>query len=237
MTNRVLKKGYLRQAFNYKSGLMLHRILFWFIILANLVGAGFGFFVYYADQYAVTNPLLWSFVGDCPSYALFFAVVFYFRGAPRPAVLNRIIEKGREKGVPIPSFLKRGVPDLSFFWFMAFVGTMKYGFWTVFVLATYSQFYFTPENWLMYAVLFGAHIFMMFETMLLVGKFNVREIFIPLIIITFIVNDLSDYLLGTHPPLPSEAVGFMFPATMGMTVVFTLLAYLILVRYGKDTVL
>ena len=199
---------------------MLHLILFWFIIAANLGGAAFGFFVYYAEQFSVTSPLLWVFVGDCPLYALLFAVALYFRAAPRPEQLKRRFSR---------------MPDLSVLWFLVFVGAMKYGFWTVFVLATYSQFYFTPESGLMYTILFGSHLFLMFETMLLVGKVRVSEIFLPVSLVWFLVNDLSDYLLGTHPPLPGQALGFMFPASMAMSVVFTLLAYLILVRYGKDT--
>ena len=212
---------------------MLHRIFFWFVILANLVGAGFGFFVYYPEQLAATDPLLWMFVPDCPGYALFFAVALFFRGEGRPAVLNRLIGGARSRGVPLPGFLKRGVPDLSFFWYLAFAGAMKYGFWTVFVLATYSRFYFTPASSLMYSVLFVAHIFLLFETMLLVGKIHVRKVFLPLVGFSLIANDVSDYLLGTHPPLPDSALGFMFPASLGMSLAFTLLAYIILARWSK----
>ena len=130
---------------------MMRRMLFWLIVLANIGGAVYGFAFYYGEQFLVTNPLLWVFVGDCPLYALLFGLAFFFRGEARPEMLE--------------AWLGR-VPDLSLLWFVAFVGAMKYGFWTVFVLTVFSGFYFTPASSLMYAVLFGAHIFMFFQTKL-----------------------------------------------------------------------
>jgi uncharacterized membrane protein YpjA len=198
---------------------MLARLLFWFIILANLGGAAFGFLIYYGKQLSSTSPLLWLFVVDCPLYALLFAVAFFFRAEPRPVLLR--------------AWLGR-VPDLSWLWFLVFVGALKYGFWTVFVLTAYPPYYFTPEAGLLYAVLYGAHLFLIFETVLLVGRIRVREAFLPLSLAWFLANDLSDYLLGTHPPLPESSLAFMFPATAIMTVVFTLLAYLVLGRYSRE---
>lgn len=198
---------------------MFTRLLFWLIIMANLGGAAFGFLVYYSQQLSSTDPFLWLFVVDCPLYALLFAVAFFFRAEPRPRLLR--------------AWLPR-LPDLSPIWFLIFVGALKYGFWTVFVLTAYSPYYFTPGTGFLYAVLYGAHLFLIFETVLLVGRIRVREAFLPLSLAWFMANDLSDYLLGTHPPLPDSALTFMFPATMAMTVVFTLLAYLILGRYSRE---
>lgn len=198
---------------------MLTRLLFWLIILANLGGAAFGFLVYYGQQLSSTGPLLWLFVVDCPLYALLFAAAFFFRAEPRPRLLRAWF---------------RRVPDLSWLWFLIFVGALKYGFWTVFVLTAYSPYYFTPGAWLLYAVLYGAHLFLMFETVLLVGKIRVRESFLAVSLAWFLANDFSDYLLGTHPPLPESSLAFMFPATTAMTVIFTLMAYLILGRYSRE---
>ena len=196
-----------------------HAILFWFIVLANIGGAVFGFVFYYGEQYLATSPLLWLFVGDCPLYALAFAVAFFFRGEERPESLKAMFGK---------------IPDLSIVWFIALVGAVKYGFWTVFVLSAYSQFYFTPEAGLLYTVLFGSHLILLFETVLLVGKVRVRDWFPIVSILWFLANDLSDYLLGTHPPLPQSALGFMFPATIAMTIVFSALGYVTLMRYSKE---
>lgn len=198
---------------------MVRRILFWFIVLANMVGSVYGFVFFYGEQFLATSPLLWVFVADCPLYALLFGLAFLFRGEAKPGTLKAWFGE---------------VPDLSLLWFVAFVGAMKYGFWTVFVLSAYSGFYFTPELSLLYSVLFISHLFMLFETMLLVGKIRVKDWFLFAGAGWFLLNDLSDYLLGTHPPLPESALGFMFPATVGMTLVFSMLGYLILTRYASD---
>jgi uncharacterized membrane protein YpjA len=197
---------------------MLTRLLFWLIILANLGGAAFGFLVYYGRQLSLTSPLLWIFVPDCPLYALLFAAAFLFRAEPRPALLRAWLP---------------GLPDLSCLWFIIFAGALKYGFWTVFVLTAYSSFYFTPQAWLMYAMLYAAHLFLMFETALLAGRIRIRKSYLLVGLAWLLANDLSDYLLGTHPPLPEAATAFMFPATAAMSMAFTLLAYFVLGRYSQ----
>ena len=150
---------------------------------------------------------------------LLFAVAFFFRAEPRPELLK--------------SWFGR-VPDLSWLWFLIFVGTLKYGFSGLFTHIVYPGFYFTPDAWLRSAVVLVAGILMISQTMLLVGKVRVRETFLLVSIAWFLLNDMADYLLGTHPPLPEQSLGFMFPAAMGMSVAFTLMAYLILGRYSRE---
>ena len=202
---------------------MLHRLVFWSIILANLGVALLGTY-YQWDYLGSVSPLLWGMVLDLPNFAIMFALAFFFRGESRPGILGSVVRKA---GL-------RRVPDLSFFWFFAFAGAMKYGFWTVFVFMAYPSFYFTPGAGLLAAAMFCASLFVIFETMLLVGRIRVREVLIPLVLFSLVVNDLFDYLLGTHPQLPAESLGFMFPATVGMSVVFTLLSYLILTKYSSE---
>ena len=198
---------------------MLGKIVFWLIVLLNLGGAAFGFFVYYPDQLVVTNPLLWILVVDCPLAALLFAIAFFFRGKARPEMLKSWLGD---------------MPDLSVVWFVAFVGALKYGFWTMFVLVVYSGYYFSPGNWVLYMGLFVGHLFLMFETMLLVGKIKVKDWFIGAGLAWFFLNDMSDYFLGTHPPLPETALGFMFPATVAMSVLFTVVGYVVLMRWSEN---
>ncbi len=194
-------------------------ILFWFIVLANLGGFVYGTFFFYSAQFLSTNPLLWLFVPDCPFAALLIGLAFLSRcGSLNLSLLH--------------PFSRRRT-DLSWFWFLAFVMAMKYGFWTVFVLSVYSQFYFTPASSLLYSVLFASHIFLMFETFFLVGKIHPRRWFLLPTLGFLLANDLSDYLLGTHPPLPEASLGFMFPATVFMTLAFTALSYHVLRSHSK----
>jgi uncharacterized membrane protein YpjA len=196
-------------------------ILFWFIVLANLGGFIYGTFFFYSGQFLSTNPLLWIFVPDCPLAALLIGLAFLSRcGSPNLSFLH--------------PFSRGKSYDLSWFWFLAFVMAMKYGFWTVFVLATYSSFYFTPSSSLLYSILFASHIFLFFETFLLVGKIRPKRWFLVPSLGFLLLNDLSDYLLGTHPPLPEASLGFMFPATIFMTLAFTGLSYHVLRSHMQE---
>ena len=202
---------------------MIHRLVFWLVIAANLGVAVLGT-AFHWDYLGSVSPLLWGMVLDLPNFAIMFALAFFFGGESRPGILGSVV---RKTGL-------RRVPDLSFFWFFAFAAVMKYGFWTIFVLMVYPSFYFTPGAGLLVSAMFVAGVFVIFETMLMVGRIKVREVLVPLVLFSLIVNDLFDYLLGTHPPLPAESLGFMFPATVGMSVVFTLLSYLILTKYSNE---
>ncbi len=199
---------------------MVKRIFFWFIIVANLIGASIGFTVYFGQQFLSTNPLLWVFVADAPLYAVLFVAAFFFRGKPKPeALVSRF----------------RKLPDLSLLWFLAFVGVLKYGFFSVFTHLLYFQFYFTPEGWFMSSVLFVATFLMITQLMLLIRIVKVKASFLLVGIVWFLLNDIVDFTLGLHSRLPESSLGFMFPATMAMSVGFTILSYLILKRYSGSS--
>lgn len=190
-------------------------LLFWFFVFVNFGAAFYGFFIYYGNQFLATSPLLWIFVGDCPLAALLFGMAFLTRcGSLRLSFLQ-----------PFSGARKY---DLSWLWFLAFVMAMKYGFWTIFVLLAYSGFYFTPGAYILYSILLGSHVFLLFETVLLTGKIKPKAWFLLPVLGYLLANDISDYLLGTHPPLPEYSLAFMFPATVFMTLAFTFLSYRIL---------
>lgn len=186
------------------------QLLFWFVIVADLIGAVYGFIFYYGQRLLATDPILWIFVADCPFYTLLIAIVLllvYFR------------------------------KKISWLYFLAFVGALKYGFWTVFVLTLYFPFYFTPENSLIYAILYVAHIGLILETILLFGKIELKKRFLVIALFWFLLNDAVDYpLLSTHPSLPLHSLGFMFLATMAMSVGFTLIAYYLIKRIKKSPI-
>lgn len=168
------------------------------LLLANLVGAAFGFFVYYADQFRETPLHLWLFVPDCPLYAaLIVAAVLLLR------------------------------KNADWFVYLVAVGAAKYGVWTVGVLAGYSGFYFS-QNFLLYSWLFVSHVVLALEPLLLVGAVRVRPSYIGLALGWFLLNDFADYVLGTHPLIPDGADQFLFPATVAMTFVFSLGVYKLL---------
>jgi len=179
------------------------KILF-FLILANLIGAIYGFVFYYGKQFLETPLHLWLFIPDCPLFSLLMALCF----------LLILIKK-----------------ESSLIFFFTLVGCLKYGFWTVFVLIYFNDFYFVPENFFMYSVLLIAHFFLFFESFLLIKKIKFKVYYLLPVLIFFLVNDFFDYLFGTRPVLPLSELNFMFYFTLISSIIFISLA-LILVKFS-----
>ncbi|MFH0860625.1 MAG: DUF1405 domain-containing protein [Candidatus Altiarchaeota archaeon] len=186
-----------------------NKTLFWLIVCANLGGALFGFTAYYGGQLKDTPTLLRIFVPDCPFYALLFGIclgLLHFR------VKNDLL------------------------YYLISVGAVKYGFWTVFVLIRYSDFYFQPGLKLMYALIFLGHIGLFLEPVMLLGRVKVGWHFIFPALLWYLLNDYVDYVFGTYPPLPSDSLAFMFPASALMSVFFSLAVYIIYGRFREKAV-
>jgi len=184
-------------------GVKGREIIFWIIFTTNLAGAAWGFVYFYGGQLAETPLYLWPFVPDCPLYALLFAV-----------------------GMLVARTMGGTAADL--FLFLTLAGSLKYGFWTLFVLTAFFQWYFAPQTAAMYAVLFVAHIGLFMEALLLLpGLFRVGGWFLPAVLGWLLLNDYSDYFLGTHPPLPHEALPFMLIVTVGTSLAFATASYII----------
>ncbi|MFH1447770.1 MAG: DUF1405 domain-containing protein, partial [Candidatus Micrarchaeota archaeon] len=114
------------------------------------------------------------------------------------------------------------------FYFIVIVGTMKYGFWTVYILSAYSPFYFTPQDSVMYTILFVSHIVLFLEPVVILRKIRVKAEWLLAAMLWFLLNDVGDYLLGLHPPIPLKHSGDIFLATVLMTFVFSMGLYLII---------
>lgn len=184
--------------------------LVWLVILANLAGAAYGVIFYYGARLASTNPALWLFIADCPLYALLFAV----------ALALALADKHH-----------------GLFYFLVSVGALKYGFWTLFVISAFPDFYFSAGATFLYSALFLAHIGMMAEPVLLLGKFKPKKYFVAVSLFWFLLNDFADYFFALHPPLPGSGLAFMFFATVAMSVFFIAFAYLVFSRLHAPKVL
>jgi uncharacterized membrane protein YpjA len=174
--------------------------LLWLILIGNLIGAVYGFVFYYGAKFSSVPLHLWLFLPDCPLFSLFFAL----------AVLLILLKK-----------------ENSHYFFFTLIGSLKYGFWTVFVLLYYNWFYFTPENSFMYAVLLIAHIFLFIESFLLIKKIKFKLYYLIPSLVFFLANDFSDYFLNTYPPLPLSELNFMFYFTLISSLFFTVIAFLL----------
>jgi uncharacterized membrane protein YpjA len=168
------------------------------IILINVAGTLVGFY-YYWDQLLAASPVLWVFIPDCPLYTMLAAVI-----------------------LAVYVTTKRS-SDL--FNFIAAVGLVKYGTWTVAVVLGFSSFYFSIDSKL-YAVLVLLHVAMAAEfvlPLLLIRQLNKN--FIAIALAWFFLNDFVDYYFGTHPPVPTLDTSLIGAFTFLLTPLFVGAAY------------
>ncbi|MDD5096517.1 MAG: DUF1405 domain-containing protein [Candidatus ainarchaeum sp.] len=173
-------------------------ILLPLVILANLIGAYFGFFIYYVNQLTITPVLLWIFVPDCPLAVLLMAAAFALVWAGKGG---------------------------NFFPFLAAAYALKYGIWTVSVLLYFNQHFFAPAVAGLYLVMLVTHIGMAVESLAFVGKIRVERWHFVAVLAWFLVNDLMDYWGGLSPNNVPQS-GLLFPFTLMLTFVGVPLLYL-----------
>jgi len=174
-------------------------LFFWFVIIANIIGAVWGFVFYYGDRLASTPLQLALFVPDCPLYVSFFVI---------SALL---IASGRTKSWPSQLFI-----------FVASAGLMKYALWTMFVIPFFNSYFLSPAVLGEYAVLFLLHFLALLEVFTFVSKVDLKWVFVAVAVVWLVLNDAVDYILGTHPTLPMMDMG-QFTVLIMFTVMLSLL--------------
>lgn len=181
----------------FSKKILLTKKILVFLILANFIGSVYGFIFYYGKQLLQTSFHLWLFVPDCPLFSLLMALSLFLI----------LIKK-----------------ESSFLFFFTLAGSLKYGFWTVFVLLYYNLFYFSPENLFLYSVLLISHVFLFFESFLLIKKIRFKLFYLIPVLVFFLANDFSDYFFNTHPPIPLTELNFLFYFTFFSSLFFAGLA-------------
>jgi len=167
-------------------------------IIANLIGAYFGFFVYYQEQIAATPVFLLAFVADCPLAVLLVAASLF------------LVWIGKKN---------------DFLSFLASAYALKYGIWTVFVILYFNQIYFAPAYWELYAIMLVTHFGMMLESFALVGKIEVKKEYLLIVLAWFLLNDYMDYFWGLKPwAVPND--GLLLPFTVLLSIISVLALYL-----------
>lgn len=175
----------------------------WLIIM-NLVGFIIGVLFSYGPQLIDTNPLLWVFVPDCPLAALLFAASLIM--------------------------LSRGQTNNALFT-LSIISGFKYSIWTFIATINYWGFYVTSTTGLILNLinLFN-HAILFAEQFILIRhvKLDLRSL-LP-ITAFLIIQDLMDYLVGTHPLLPNYSLNTMFSITILLTVLSVLLARALIIK-------
>ena len=178
------------------------------IVLINIIGMLYGYYYYY-EQLASSPIFLWLFIPDCPLYVMLFMA----------ALLLTIL--GFEQ---------------KFFSYVAAIGMMKYGVWTLAALLLFSDYFFAGSLLLLSSVLFVLHIGMFAEGPLLIPR-KLNKIHLAGGLLWFLANDYFDYfygysnsrgeyVLGTHPVLPyADRILLMMAVTVLLSILACLFAY------------
>jgi len=151
----------------------------WLIVAVNLGGTAFGFW-YYRHQFARVAPEMWAFVPDSPAATLFVALALaaWALGHPNDYLAS-----------------------------LAFIGNIKLGLWTPYVLVVFAPGFLEFTAWPMYLFLFFSHVAMSLQAFLLyrISDFPLRAVGVATAWYT--VDLLVDYFLPptgtvTHTSLP-----------------------------------
>ena len=149
----------------------------------------------YADRFAGVPLPLVVFVPDCPLY-VFLALLIIF-----------------------------GIVKNDIFSFIVSIGMVKYGLWTVFVLLFHSSYYFAPDMFNMSVIFVIGHIGMALEGLALLPKKQIALPALALAIGWFLLNDFSDYFLGTVPLIPPGGMETVRNITIASSIILPLLLF------------
>ena len=137
----------------------------------NLAGTAFGFY-YYREMFALFPVKLWIFIPDSPLATLFFALSLF-----------------------LIYFKKR----FNAFYLIAMAQSMKYGFWTMFVIIYFSDYFLAPYHRYYYYLMFALHFGMLIQPALILHRVRVGMRELAIAAAWLALNDYFDYLRSTNP--------------------------------------
>lgn len=179
---------------------MEERTLLFLIGIANLIGFAYGIY-YYSGQLAEWSPLFWILIIDCPLQAFLVGSLFISSSV------------GKTGGKLFELTAK-----------FASAGSIKYGIWTMFIILFHSEYFLTGDGLETYALLFFAHLGLLIEGLVISSAYKMRLKETALICLLYLINDYSDYVIGTHPIIPNESIGIVAAFTVALTFVSVLVA-------------
>ena len=149
------------------------------LISVNIIGTLFGIY-YYIPQLLSTDTFFWPLIPDSPTATFLFvlSLIILFR--------NDFEKSGGLKNI---------------LYSLAFVGNVKYGLWTVYVLLEFMPHFTSVNSSLMYFFLLISHLGMFLQAFLLLPYIQHGKEFViaPLF---YLFNDIVDYTFQIHTSLP-----------------------------------
>ena len=175
---------------------LLRRDVLLLLVGFNAVGTVWGL-VWYREQLAQTPWYFWPLTPDCPLTSLFFLLFLWW------------VRQGDAWQPGAKSVIA----------WVAVLGSLKYGVWTVVVL---GQYILSPgsqpdgQDWMLVA----SHLGLLAEGLVYRRQLPAFPLMYGLAMTWFLTNDYADWLLGVHPrlPLPAE-FSFAMWTSIGLTIV------------------
>lgn len=175
---------------------LLRRDVLLLLVGFNAVGTIWGL-VWYQEQLSQTPWYFWPLTPDCPLTSLFFLLFLWW------------VRQGNAWQPGAKSVIA----------WVAVLGSLKYGVWTVVVL---GQYILSPgsqpdgQDWLLVA----SHLGLLAEGLIYRRQLPALPLMYGLAMTWFLTNDYADWLLGVHPrlPLPAE-FSFAMWTSIGLTIV------------------
>lgn len=184
---------------------LIERPILFLLIIANLAGTLFGIY-YYIPQLLASEMFFWPLIPDSPTATILFVLS-----------LVLIAKNNFNK--------KKGLKNIIYG--LAFVGNIKYGIWTGFVLIEFMPQFLSINGTLMYSFLLLSHLGMFLQAFLILPYIDYSDnvLIAPIL---YLFNDLVDYSFQIHTSLPEaqsieSKVAFV---AYGLTVFSGLLLYL-----------
>lgn len=173
------------------------RVIFWILIVGNIIGAIFGFTFWYGGQLLASPLKYWLFIASCPVFSTLFvvcALLIYFK------------------------------KKFSLLFYLTAVGLVKYGLWTIIYWANYNNT--SIANWLFLWLIFS-HSTMVLESIILYSRIEFKKSFIIFGWLLFALYDYVNYVLKTVTTKVAVGNREMYVAIVLTVVIPVLVFYLV----------
>jgi len=177
---------------------MKNQRLLFIVFVINIIGTIFGF-IYYSYLFEIVPKKYWMFVPDSPLSTMLFA----------SAILLILLDKKND--------------------LLSFIGSasvIKYGLWTMFVIAYFPDHFLASAQREFYYLMFFLHLGMVIQPVFILHTIEHKRYHLVFALLWFFTNDYLDYIKGINPltthGLPLDVVG---KVTAALTLLSSLTVY------------
>ena len=170
------------------------------IIIFNLIGSYYGYFIFYKDQILSNPQILWPFIPDSPTATLLTAISILLYTQNKN---NNLIN------------------------LLAIFANIKYGLWTAIIMLSYPQGFLNMNPLPMNIFIFFSHLGMAIQAIMIYKYTKIQKTHLTIAASYFLANDTIDYLYGVYPGLPVEQTFLGYSHIIETILTISITAYII----------